>query len=229
MEKSKKSHWIKQEQDNSGRRIGLFGASGCGKTTKSRELIQNANRLIVFDSILGEWRDNCKKWLSGGVVVDTMIDLKKEVLKRWYKGFKIVFVPRFAKEKKQLDEVARYILAIQSGYGLTHNAKLTFLIDEAQECIPSGTAQTWANHGALMIARLGRKKGINALFLSQRLHTVDINVRANLDYTYFFRLEELSDINEANQIIHDKQGLLTMKNFDYYYKAGGQIKFFKKS
>ena len=228
MEKSKKSIRI-QEQDTSGKRIGLFGASGCGKTTKSRELIQSASRLIVFDSILGEWRDNCKKWLSGGVVVNSLIDLKKEVLKRWYKGFKVVFVPTFAKEKKELDAVARYILAIQSGYGVTHNAKLTFFIDEAQECIPSGTAQTWANHGALMLARMGRKKGVNLVVASQRVKTIDINIRANLDYTYFFRLEELSDINEATQIIHDKTGLLAMKNYDYYYKAGGQIKFFKKS
>lgn len=228
MEKSKKND-RNQGQDFNGRRIGLFGASGCGKTTKSRELIQSASRLIVFDSILGEWRDNCKKWLAGGVVVYDLLSLKKEILKRWYKGFKVVFVPTFAKEKKQLDEVARYILAIQSGFGLTHHAKLTFLIDEAQECIPSGTAQTWANHGALMLARMGRKKGVNLLCLSQRLHTIDINIRANLDYTYFFRLEELSDINEATQIIHDKAGLLAMKNFDYYYKAGGQIKFFKKS
>lgn len=227
MEKSKKN--VRIEQDTNGRRIGLFGASGCGKTTKSRELIQSASRLIVFDSILGEWRDNCKKWLSGGVIVYDLLSLKKEVLKRWYKGFKVVFVPTFAKEKKQLDEVARYILAIQSGYGITHNAKLTFFIDEAQECIPSGTGQTWANHGAIMLARMGRKKGVNMVVASQRVKTIDINIRANLDYTYFFRLEELSDINEATQIIHDKAGLLSMKNFDYYYKAGGQIKFFKKS
>lgn len=225
MEKSKKSLWI-QETDG-GRRFGIFGASGCGKTTKSRRLVEQASRLIVFDSILGEWRDNCKKWLSGGVAVDNLQDLKKAVLKWWYKGFKIVFVPTFSKEKKQLDEVARYILAIQDGYGITHKAKLTFLIDEAQECIPSGTAQTWANHGALMLARMGRKKGVNLIVASQRIKTVDINIRANLDYTYFFRLEELSDINEANQIIHDKEKLLTMKNFDYFYKSGGQIKFVK--
>lgn len=227
MEKSKKS--IGFQETDGGRRFGLFGASGCGKTTKARELIHNANRLIVFDSILGEWRDNCKKWLSGGVAVYNLPDLKKEVLRRWYKGFRIVFVPSFAKEKKQLDEVACYILAIQDGFGITHKSKLTFFIDEAQECIPSGTAQTWANHGALMLARMGRKKGVNMVVASQRIKTVDINIRANLDFTYIFRLEELADINDANQIIHDKQGLLSMRNFDYFYKAGGQIKFFKKS
>lgn len=185
--------------------------------------------MIVFDSILGEWRDNCKKWLERGVAVDNLLDLKKAVLKRWYSGFKIVFVPKIGMEKRQLDEVSRYILAIQDGYGITHSAKLTFFIDEAQECIPSGTAQTWANHGALMLARMGRKKGINFICASQRIKTVDINIRANLSATYIFRLEELSDINEANQIIHDKEKLLTMQNFDYFYKTGGQIKFFKKS
>ena len=136
MEKSKKDFRNQTE----GRRIGIFGASGCGKTHKGRELIRNCNRLIVFDSILAEWRDNGRHWLPSVVCVDNILDLKKAVLKRWYKGFKIVFVPTMGREKKQLDEVARYILAIQNGFGITHNAKLTFLIDEAQECIPSGTA-----------------------------------------------------------------------------------------
>ena len=225
MEKSKKDFRDKTE----GRRIGIFGASGCGKTHKGRELISKCNRLIVFDSILAEWRDNGRHWLPSVVCVDNVFDLKKAVLKRWYKGFKIVFVPTMGREKKQLDEVARYILAIQNGFGITHNAKLTFLIDEAQECIPSGTALTWPTHGAITLARMGRKKGINLLCLSQRIKTVDINLRANLNDTYIFRLEELADINEANQIIHDKTGLLAMKDFDYYLKSGGQIKFFKKS
>ena len=226
MEKSKKSI---RNQTESGNRYGLFGASGCGKTTKARDLVGNARRLIIFDSILGEWRDNCRKWLDKGVAVDTLLDLKKAVLKQWYSGFKIVFVPKIGMEKRQLDEVARYILAIQSGYGITHSAKITFFIDEAQECIPSGTAQTWPNHGALMLARMGRKKGVNMVVASQRIKTVDINVRANLNGAYIFRLEELADINEANQIIHDKAGLLAMHDFDYYYKSGGQIKFFKKN
>ena len=64
---------------------------------------------------------------------------------------------------------------------------------------------------------------------SQRIKTVDINVRANLNGIYIFRLEELADINEANQIIQDKNGLLSMKDYEFYYKSGGQIKFFKKS
>lgn len=225
MEKNKKSFWNKEQ----GYRIGIFGASGCGKTTQSRELIKNCNRLIVFDSILGEWRDNSKKWLPNSIVVDSLESLRMAVVKRWQKGFKIVFVPTFSKEKKQLDEVARFVLAIQSGFGVVHSAKLTFLIDEAQECIPSGTGQTWGNHGAIMIARMSRKKGVNAIFLSQRVKSVDINIRANLDATYIFRLEELADINEANQIIQDKQGLLSMRNFEYYYKSGGLIKHVKKN
>ena len=65
---------------------------------------------------------------------------------------------------------------------------------------------------------------------SQRIKTVDIAIRSNLTGVYIFRLAELADINEANQIIMDKNALKTMANFDYFYKnETGQIKFFKKS
>ena len=178
---------------------------------------------------MAEWRDNHTKWLPRSVVVYSMPELYQVLKKKWSTGFRIVFVPTFGKESQQLDALAKYILQIQSGFGITHHANITFFIDEAQECIPAGTGLRNPSHGAIMLARMGRKKGVNMIVASQRIKTVDINVRANLNGIYIFRLEELADINEANQIIQDKNGLLSMKDYEFYYKSGGQIKFFKKS
>jgi len=110
-----------------------------------------------------------------------------------------------------------------------HSAKITLLVDEAQEGIPAGTSRLNPYHGALTIAKMGRDRGINLIVASQRIKTVDIGIRANLSAYFIFRLAELTDIKEANQFIMDLQGLMKQKNFSYYFKGlDGTVKFFEK-
>lgn len=213
-----------------GRRYGIFGASGCGKTTKARELIRNTNRLIVFDSIKNEWATAGRSWLPRFNLVTTADELQKAIKKRWTSGFQIVFRPTYGQEIKQLDQVCRVIWGFQSQYGTHHMAKMTLFVDEAQECAPSGLARNFPDHAALLLSKMGRAKGVNMIVASQRIKTVDIAIRSNLTGIYIFRLAELADINEANQIIMDKNTLKTMGNYEYFYKnENGQIKFFKKT
>lgn len=223
---------IQQTPANDGQRYGIFGASGTGKTTKARELIRNCKRLIVFDSLKREWTTEGKAWLPNFTLAKNTGELLKAIRKRWTKGFQIVYCPECWKEVEELDKVCRMIWNIQanSGYGINHTAKITLFIDEAQECAPSGLARDYPKHGALLLSKMGRAKGINMLVASQRIKTVDIAIRSNLTGIYIFRLAELSDIIEANQIIMDKTALKTMANYDYFFKnENGQIKFFKKS
>lgn len=226
MEKNKKSVTLDGQKAN-GKRIGIFGASGSGKTTKARGIIKSIRRLIVFDSIKQEWLREGKKWLPLFIPVFTIEELKKAILKHWIKGFQIVFVPKIGEEIKQLNDVCMVIWQMQAGYKSCHLAKITLLIDEAQEGVPSGTARDNPKHGALILARMGRDRGVNLIVASQRIKTVDIAIRANLDDIYVFRLSELADINEATQIFYDKKKLLQMANFQYFYKNSvGQVKFF---
>ena len=107
---------------------------------------------------------------------------------------------------------------------------ITFLIDESQDVVPSGIAQRDPTNGIIAIARKGRDRAINLILASQRVKAVDINVRANLSYVYFFKLRELADLKEANQIVNDYNLLCNMRNFDYFFiDKQGRKKFFKKS
>ena len=151
---------FQQTPESDGKRYGLFGASGCGKTTKARELIGNCNRLIVFDSIKREWTTEGKAWLPNFSLVRDPVELFKTMRRRWTKGFQIVFCPKFDEEVKQLDSVCRMIWIAQSEYGITHKAKITLFIDEAQECVPSGIARDFPKHGALLLSKMGRARGI---------------------------------------------------------------------
>lgn len=211
-----------------GKRIGLFGASGCGKTSKARGLLKTSRRLIIFDSVKCEWVINAQKWLGKKpVVVNTTGDFLRVFKKQITNPqFLIVFRPNFGREVEDLDAVCKVIFQAQQNYGITHNATLTLFIEEAQESIPSGLARENPKHASLLLARMGRAKGINLVIASQRIKTVDITFRANLNVYYIFRLAELSDIQEANQYVRDKNSLMSLPNGCYYFigDAGEKLK-----
>lgn len=213
-----------------GERYGIFGASGSGKTTKARQIIKRCNRLIVFDSVKNEWAQKAGEWLGrGAVVCYTLQDLKAALVKRWRKGFKIVFVPPFGREIAALHEVASVIWQAQAGFGREHWAKITFFVDEAQEGAPAGLKQRYPAHGALRLAVMGRARGINFIVASQRIKSVDINIRSNLTGLYIFRLADLADVQEARRLLMGKNAG-EIPNYAYFYKdENGQINFFKKS
>lgn len=223
-----KSNKILETQQ--GERYGLFGASGSGKTTKARQLIGNSCRLIVFDSVKGEWAQKAAEWLGrGAVVVDNMADFVEVLQRKWQKGFRIVYRPQFGREVLNLHEVASIIWQAQAGFGVQHNAKITLFVDEAQEGAPAGLKFKIPNHGALRLATMGRGRGINFIVASQRIKSVDINIRSNLTGIFIFRLSDLADIQEARRILLGKGDAGEIPNFSYFFKdENGRIKFFEK-
>ncbi len=82
------------KKDIQARRIGIFGASGSGKTTKALELVAKVNRLIAFDPL-----DDLTKIKTR---ISDIEYLKRFVLKNYAKGFRIRFIPELAKAKEQL-------------------------------------------------------------------------------------------------------------------------------
>lgn len=209
-----------------GERVGIFGASGSGKTTKARQLIKDCRRLVIFDP-KEEWLLKGSEWLSGKIdyvnSINTFFDILK---KRWKTGFKIVFTPQTGREQIDASIISRMIYMSQSA----SSPNITLLIDEAQDAVPSGIAFKDPTNGVISIARKGRDRGINLIVVSQRVKAVDIAVRANLSYTYFFKLRELADLKEANQLINNFDALCSMENFDYFLiDKQSHKKFFKNS
>ena len=180
---------------------------------------------MIFDP-KREWAENARRWTPGGVVVRDIAGFKREIARRWAIGFKIIYTPPFGQEVAALDVLCRYLYQVQLK---TKSAAITILIDEAQEGVPAGTARKFPAHGALVCARLGRARGVNMIICSQRITTVDINLRANLSHYCIFRLAELNDIRAAAEIVHDRETLSAMPNYAYFYKSpAGKITFFEK-
>ena len=198
-------------------RVGIFGASGCGKTTKARQLTAGLNRIIYFDP-LAELINSANA--KGFYDIEK---LKKALLKDFSKGFKFVFVPTFGREIKQLNDLCYFLLELQTGYkNGWHKAQVTLFVDELDIAFPSGITQKDAQNGFAYLCRRGRHYGINLIGISQRAHQVDICFRGNCSGVYWFRHAEPSDIDVAIKSLGKqyKETLQNLSNFQYIYKAG---------
>ena len=201
--------------------MGIFGASGSGKTTKARELTKDLKRIIFFDP-LGDFAGT-----RGAVVVSGNIAaLKAEVIRRYTTGFKIVFVPVFGSVEKQLDEVCYFLVQMQAGYfaGL-HNAQITLVVDELDEGFPSGVMQRNPKNGFGYLCKRGRHYGLNLVGVSQRTAQVDVCFRGNLSALYLFRHADPIDTQKAVDMIgrQYKERFINLENYHYFFKSGNNV------
>lgn len=198
-------------------RVGLFGASGSGKTCKAKKLVVNCNRLIVFDN-LGEYQ---------GLKFNNIDLLMKAVAVNWASGFRFRFIPPYGSEIKALDELCKRIIALQTPYNIGRSkAKITLVVDELDLSFPSGIRRTQPRHAFGFMCNRGRHYGVNLIGISQRPSQVDISFRANLSAAYYFRLAEPADIDTALKNLGSewRSALVELKNRQYLYKADGVVK-----
>lgn len=202
-------------------RVGLFGASGSGKTTKARELTSNLKRIIYFDPLA----DFCT--VKGVIVINGSVDrLKEVIIKHYTSGFKIAFIPVFGQQEKQLNDVCYFLVDMQRGYlAGFHNAQITLLVDELDEGFYSGIMQRDPKNGFGYLCKRGRHFGINLVGISQRTAQVDVCFRGNLSALYLFRHVDPIDTQKAMDMIGRKykQAFENLENYHYFYKSGSQV------
>ena len=194
-------------------RLGIFGASGCGKTTKARELTAGLKRVVFFDP-LGEW--SREKGVKPFVGIEK---LKKALFNNFGQGFRFAFVPDFGDEEDQLQDLSYFLAKLQQGYGIKHQAQMTLVVDELDQSFPSGSLQKNRKNGFAFLCCRGRHYGINIIGISQRMHIVDNVFRANCSGIYLFRHAEPADIDIGVKMLGKEyrdtfQGL---DNFQYIY------------
>lgn len=155
--------------------------------------------------------------------------LRLELRKRWQTGFKLAFYPVVNKEELSLSLLSNELMQLQAGYGLTHNAQITLVVDELDLSFPSGITQRMPGNGFKNLCCRGRHTGINIIGLSQRMHLVDNVFRANCNAFYLYRHAEPADIDVGCKILgrEYRQTFKDLNNFCYIYKEGAKI-FVKK-
>ena len=118
-------------------RVGIFGASGCGKTTKARELIKGLNRVIFFEPLADDVRRLQK---DGYSVICTFPELCRQIRLKFSRGFKLVYFPAVGNEEQQLSDISNWLMNIQSGFGFSHAAHITLVVDELDLSFPTGAS-----------------------------------------------------------------------------------------
>lgn len=204
-------------------RVGIFGASGCGKTTKARQLIKPLRRVIFFeplkDDLLRLQNEDKFKIVVG------LHDLFCELQRSYRKGFKIAYYPTPNFEEIELSTISNALTRAQDNYGLQHNAQITLVIDELDLSFPTGISLRDKRNGFKNLCCRGRHTGINIIGLSQRMHLVDNVFRANCSAFYIYRHFEPADIDTGVKILgkNYRETLEKLNNFEYIYKAGAVI------
>ena len=208
---------MKKARDS--RRIGLFGASGSGKTTKALKLVEKCRRLIVFDAL----DDFTGKFIR----TTDLSKLKAYVIKNYVRGFRIAYVPPAGSEPRALSDLSLFLRDLQKGYKFNkHQAKITLFVDELNLSFPLGYSKSKPDNGFCFLNNQGRHYGINIVGCSQRMSMVDMPFRANLSDLFVFRLADFNDLKAATAIIGTpyREQILNLPNYKYIFKNEEGVK-----
>lgn len=194
-------------------RIGIYGASGSGKTSKANELLRDVRRLVRFDEFAADLR---------GYVVTDAPRFRATLAKCWAGDFRIAVVPRIDREAADLHSVSRTIRDAQ----LRTKGKLPLclFIDEMSDAYPNQMLAAGLK-GFTEISKKGRHWNVTVIGASQRVADVSTKWRGNTSAFYLFRPGDARDIQTMKAMLlpqhHGK--LLALRDLEYLYVQSGQV------
>lgn len=195
-------------------RIGVWGASGSGKSTYVKQAIKGARRLVVFDP-LDEYGGLCK------VKATTLEEVRRAMRADW-RGFTVAYCPPAGAEPRSLSALCKLMMAAQLPYKSTgKGAGMTLVVEEMNLSFPvHGGAQKCP--GFAEVCSRGRHYGIAVYGLSQRIAEVSTRFRGNCTETVVLRQQGPRDLAAAADAIGgDKAEIAALANLDYIHERQG--------
>jgi DNA helicase HerA-like ATPase len=164
-------------------RIGIWGASGQGKSTFVKALVRDRRRLVVFDP-MGEHKTT---------IIEARADLIAALRRSWSRGFRLSYKPAFSADPViEVNWLASALVRLQEPYRAGAGAGLTFVVEELANCAPNARALVATGSLAGLAAR-GRHYGITLIGTSQRLAEVSTTFRGNTSVDVFFAQSDDTD------------------------------------
>jgi DNA helicase HerA-like ATPase len=198
-------------------RIGVWGASGSGKSALVKGLLRVRKRVIVFDPLDEYSKEGFQRVTTGEAARLAMI--------RDWKGFRIAMVPQAGYEARFLNQISKLLLAAQEPYRKgAFKAQATFAVEEMNLSFPVHGGSSRAPSFADICSR-GRHYGIEVFGLSQRIAEVDTRFRGNCTETYVLRQQGARDVDAASVVTGaTKQRVSGIKNLQYLHEKNGEIR-----
>lgn len=197
-------------------RIGVWGASGSGKSSYVKQRLKTVKRLIVFDP-LDEYAQALRIRRC-----ETANEVLKAARENW-NGFRIAYVPPAGKEPRALHQLSLLIFEMQKPFKEKgRGAGLTLVVEEMNLSFPlHGESKA---RGFADVCSRGRHFGITTYGLSQRIAEVSTRFRGNCTESVVLRQQGPRDIKAATDAIggNDAQ-VRALKNLDYLHERNGDI------
>ena len=201
-------------KSNAGR-IGVWGASGSGKSAYVKQKIKTLKRVVVFDP-LDEYVPLRMKPCT------TVEQVRQAMIANW-KGFRIAYMPPAGKEPRALSQLSLLLLKAQEGYKAKGTGQgLTLVIEEMNLSFPIH-GETKARGFAEICSR-GRHYGIEVYGLSQRIAEVSTRFRGNCTQTIALRQQGPRDVQAAADALGvQKERVTGLLNLQYLHGQNGII------
>ncbi|PIE10514.1 MAG: hypothetical protein CSA72_08385 [Rhodobacterales bacterium] len=217
-------------------RIGVWGASGSGKSSYVKKEIRRTRRLVVFDPLdeyapLMRAPANVNGPPTANVNAPPIpastndLDAVRLAMRNDWAGFRVAYVPQSGKEPLALSALCRLLMRAQQPFkDGKSNLGLTLVVEEMNLPFPvHGGAQKCP--GFAEICSRGRHYGITVYGLSQRIAEVSTRFRGNCTETVVLRQQGPRDIAAAMDATGASKAQITgLKNLHYIHAANGNLR-----
>lgn len=190
------------------RRVGIFGATGTGKSYLARRLTKGHPRIIAFDAV---------EEARGGAARSSVADVRRLLIAHYDRGFNIVFRPKIAHAPAALSDLSEVLLGVARAGRGRHNVMLyaeELALSFPDKMLPRGQL------GFSEICMIGRHYNISVVGVAQRIAQVSNIFTGNLDELYVFRPAEEADKQRARALLgrENDAAIRGLLNRDYLHR-----------
>jgi len=204
-------------------RIGIWGASGSGKSHYTKKRFKSAKRVIVFDTMR-------EYGAEGFETVGPELDAVRRAIVSNPRGFRIAYAPPPGPRNRSLNALSFAIRKMQEAYAEGRGgAPVTFIVDELRLAFPvNGGAEKCPEFSEL--CSTGRHYGITLVGTSQRIAEVSTNFRGNCSETVIFEQKGPRDVKAAALELGLMRGgdelvaELAKQKFHHLHAANGSVR-----
>lgn len=211
-------------------KTGIFGASGSGKSTQMKELLdkllpESHYRGAIIVDVQGDWPDDVRK--LGGRSYKTLKGLYSAMYKDWNKGFvSVLDLSDFTDTEARAmfltlcDDLRKIQQPYKDG---KDNKRVILVCDEMADLEPNRTLKA-DEEQFKFLCRRGRHFGVDIIGGSQRFSDVATHFRGNLTECYYFNLPEKRDIDYVRSKIGGHADQITeLEVHEYLHVKSGKI------